>query len=96
MLLLTTETRRAQRELFFLPERETAIGQEIAALPGGFMSMVGSKLKRFRRRRRLFSLAVVSRPGKKQHPLWLNEKRTTVVYKVSIQQTKYTTKEVVQ
>jgi hypothetical protein len=33
------------------------------------MSMVGSKLKRFRRRRRLFSLAVVSRPGKKQHPL---------------------------
>jgi hypothetical protein len=30
--LLTTETRRAQRELFFLPDRETAIGQEIAAL----------------------------------------------------------------
>ena len=29
---LTTETRRAQRELFFLPDRETAIGQEIAAL----------------------------------------------------------------
>ncbi|MGD8692327.1 MAG: hypothetical protein PVI74_00670 [Syntrophobacterales bacterium] len=28
------------------------------------MSMVGSKLKSIRRRRRLFSLAVVSRPGK--------------------------------
>ena len=28
--------------------------------------------------------------------LWLNEKRTTVVYKVSSQQTKHTTKEVVQ
>jgi hypothetical protein len=43
-----------------------------------------------------FSLAVISRPGKEQNSLWLNEKRTTVVYKVSIQQTKYTTKEVVQ
>jgi len=32
MLLITTETRRAQRELYFLPDRETAIGQEIAAL----------------------------------------------------------------
>jgi hypothetical protein len=32
MLLLTTETRRAQRELYFLPDRETAIGQKIAAL----------------------------------------------------------------
>ena len=31
MLLLTTETRRAQRE-FFLPDWETAIGQEIIAL----------------------------------------------------------------
>jgi hypothetical protein len=28
--------------------------------------------------------------------LWLNEKRTTVVYKAVAQQTKYTTKEVVQ
>jgi hypothetical protein len=27
MLLLTTETRRAQRELYFLPDREMAIGQ---------------------------------------------------------------------
>jgi hypothetical protein len=27
MILLTTETRRAQRELYFLPDRETAIGQ---------------------------------------------------------------------
>ena len=27
MLLLTTETRRAQRELYILPDRETAIGQ---------------------------------------------------------------------
>ncbi len=33
------------------------------------MSTVGSRPKSFRRRRRLFSLAVVSRPGKKQHPL---------------------------
>jgi hypothetical protein len=32
MLLLTTETRREQRELYFLPDRETAIGQEISAL----------------------------------------------------------------
>jgi hypothetical protein len=32
------------------------------------MSTVGSRLKSVRRRRRLFSLAVVSRPGKKQHP----------------------------
>ena len=32
MLLLTTETRRAQRKLYFLPARETAIGQKIAAL----------------------------------------------------------------
>jgi hypothetical protein len=29
-------------------------------------------------------------------PLWLNEKRTTLVYKAIIQKTKYTTKEVVQ
>ncbi len=27
MILLTTETLRAQRELYFLPDRETAIGQ---------------------------------------------------------------------
>jgi hypothetical protein len=30
--LLTTEIRRTQRELYFLPDRETAIGQKIAAL----------------------------------------------------------------
>ncbi|MDH3556330.1 MAG: hypothetical protein OES18_10825, partial [Deltaproteobacteria bacterium] len=35
---------------------------------GGFMSTVGSMLKSFRQRRRLFSLAVVSRPGKKLPP----------------------------
>ena len=33
------------------------------------MSKVGARLKSFRRRRRLFSLAVVSRPGEKHLPL---------------------------
>ncbi|MGD8694397.1 MAG: hypothetical protein PVI74_11140, partial [Syntrophobacterales bacterium] len=40
--LLTTETRRAQRELFFLPDRETAIGQEIAALRARSSNRVAS------------------------------------------------------
>ena len=73
MLLLTTETRRAQRD-FSCPigrrrsgKRSQPFGQDLVHR---LLHVNGwSQLKSFRRRRRLFSLAVVSRPGKKHPPL---------------------------
>jgi hypothetical protein len=80
--LSTTETRRARRKLYSCPIGSPAYSAGQASdrardlcpastiyYSGGFVSTVGPRLKSFRRRRRLFSLAVVSRPGKKQHPL---------------------------
>jgi hypothetical protein len=53
----TTEAQRAQREILFLPDRETAIRQKKAALRARWALSIGEAGG-------FFSLAAVSRPGK--------------------------------
>ena len=105
--LLTTETRRAQREFSCpigrrrsgkrsQPFRQDLVHRWLHVNGWRLAKELSPKAEALFTGQRPVPLKSGAPGQGKTTLLWLNEKRTTLVYKAVTQQTKYTTKEVVQ